>query len=178
MASLLLVTGPPGAGKSTVAQVVAAGLERSALVSGDAFFGFVQSGFIAPWLPEANDQNEIVTQAAASAAGRYVAGGYTTVYDGVVGPWFLPTFLAAAGLDFLHYLILLPPLEQCAGRIATRGGHGFTDEDATRKMYEEFVRADIDERHLLRNPPDGVEAAAERVLMALATDQLRYPSAE
>jgi hypothetical protein len=51
--------------------------------------------FPTPWLPEANEQNAVVTQAAAAAAGRYAAGGFTTVYDGMVGPWFLPTFLNA-----------------------------------------------------------------------------------
>ncbi|MHB8296673.1 MAG: hypothetical protein ACYDH5_19090 [Acidimicrobiales bacterium] len=36
-------------------------------------------------------------------------GGYTVVYDGVIGPWFLETFAKASGLASLHYLILLPP---------------------------------------------------------------------
>jgi hypothetical protein len=41
---------------------------------------------------------DVVTRAAAAAAGRYAAGGYATVYDGVVGPWYLADFAAAAGL--------------------------------------------------------------------------------
>src|SRR4051812_7372715 len=36
--SLLVVTGPPGAGKSTVAKLLAASAEPSVLVEGDAFF--------------------------------------------------------------------------------------------------------------------------------------------
>lgn len=69
------------------------------LVNGDAFFGFIRRGAITPWLQRANEQNEIVTKAAAAAAGRYAVGNFMTVYDGMVGPWFLPTFLAATGLD-------------------------------------------------------------------------------
>lgn len=53
-------------------------------VEGDAFFAFLARGAIEPWLPESKEQNEVVTRAAASAAGRYAAGGYLTVYDGVV----------------------------------------------------------------------------------------------
>src|SRR5919204_2602674 len=102
--SLLIVTGPPGAGKSSVAPLIAEGFDRSVLVQGDAFFGFVARGSITPWLPEANQQNEVVLRAAAAAAGRYAAGGFVTVYDGIVGPWFLPTFLAASGLSGLHYV--------------------------------------------------------------------------
>ncbi len=96
-----MVTGPPGAGKSTVAQVLADQLERSVLVEGDAFFRFVRSGAIDPWLPGSDAQNLVVTRAVAAAAGRFSKGGFDTVYDGVVGPWFLATFAAATGLDRL-----------------------------------------------------------------------------
>ncbi len=86
MASLLVVTGPPGAGKSTVARILADRAEPSVLVEGDVFFGFLARGAIPPWLAQSNDQNEVVTAAAAAAAGRYASGGYETVYDGVVAP--------------------------------------------------------------------------------------------
>jgi hypothetical protein len=35
-------------------------------------------------MPEAHGQNDVVIAAAAAAAGRFVAGGYTVVYDGRV----------------------------------------------------------------------------------------------
>ena len=81
MPSLLVVTGPPGAGKSTVAGILADRAEPSVLVAGDDFFGFLARGAIPPWLPASNEQNEVVTQAAAAAAGRYAAEGFVTVYD-------------------------------------------------------------------------------------------------
>jgi cytidylate kinase len=155
-----LVTGPPGAGKSAVAQVLARTAEHSVLIEGDAFFDLVTSGAIEPWLTESNDQNTVVTRAAACAAGAFVSGGYTTVYDGVVGPWFLPTFGAATGLDQLDYVIILPPVEVCVRRVATRRGHGFTDQGATRKMHAEFDSPSVAERHVLTDPPEDVAAVA------------------
>jgi adenylate kinase family enzyme len=71
MGSLLVITGPPGAGKSTVARLIADAAERSVRVEGDAFFGFLATGAIEPWLPASNDQNTVVTRAAASAAGQF-----------------------------------------------------------------------------------------------------------
>lgn len=83
MSNLLIVTGPPGAGKSTVAQLLADRYEPRVLIEGDAFFGFLRRGAIAPWEPESHRQNEVATEAAESAAGRYAAGGFSTVYDGL-----------------------------------------------------------------------------------------------
>lgn len=71
MGSLLVVTGPPGAGKSTVARILARRAALGVLVEGDAFFGLLAGGAIAPWLAESNEQNEVVTRAAASAAGHF-----------------------------------------------------------------------------------------------------------
>jgi hypothetical protein len=107
VADLIVVTGPLGAGKSTVAGVLAGLFDPSALVPGDQFFAFIDQGYVAPWTAAAHSQNEVVVKAAAAAAGRLATGGYTVVYDGVIGPWFLETFGSATGLASLHYVSAL-----------------------------------------------------------------------
>lgn len=174
MASLLIVTGPPGAGKSTVAAILADRVEPSVLVAGDDFFAFLARGAIPPWLPESEAQNEVVTQAAGAAAGRFAAGGLATIYDGVVGPWLLPTFATATGLDRLDYVILLPTVESCIDRVATRIGHGFGDEPATRKMHAGFAGAEVDARCVLVDPPDSPSAVADRIDAARRAGELAY----
>lgn len=173
MSSLLVVTGPPGAGKSTVAEVLVERTERSVLVAGDAFFAFLRSGAVEPWREEAHDQNTVVTGAAAAAAGRYASGGWPTVYDGVVGPWFLPQFVAGTGLAHLDYVVLLPSAARCVERVATRRGHGFTDEAATRHMHREFASASIDPRHVLGDPFEGARPVADLIQRAQAAGALR-----
>jgi len=173
MGFLLIVTGPPGAGKSTVSRRLADAFDPSVLVEGDAFFGFLATGAIQPWLPESDVQNEIVTEAAAACAGRF-ARDYATLYDGVVGPWFLPTFVRACALTSIEYVMLLPSVDRCLEGVRTRLNHVFSDEDATRKMHHEFAAAAIDDRHVLVDPPDGVDAVAERILAKRDQGELRY----
>jgi predicted ABC-type ATPase len=165
---LLVISGPPGAGKSTTAGLVAARFERSVLVEQDSFFGFIAAGGIAPWLPGAHQQNETVTRAAAAAAGRYVSGGFMVVYDGLIVPRFLHAFADEAGLGGFDYVILLPHEERCVQRVATRQGHGFTDEEETRHMHREFVEAEAEPRYVLRDPPDDPSLTADRVIELLA----------
>jgi cytidylate kinase len=174
-AGLIVVSGPPGAGKSSVALALVDRFEPSVLVEGDQFFRFLKRGAIEPWLREAGRQNEVVTQAAAAAAGRYAAGGSTTVYDGVVGGWFLPTFFSAAGLDHLDYVVLLPALERCLDRVRTRTEHGFRDEDETRHMHRVFADAELDPRHVIADPPDDPGATADAILEGLRDERFRYP---
>jgi hypothetical protein len=145
------------------------------LVEGDRFFGFVARGAVAPWTPDAAAQNAVVLAAAARAAGRFAVGGYPVVYDGVLGPWSLAGFVAETGLAAVDYALLLPTEQVCRDRVATRTGHGFTDDDAARSMHREFARAEVAERHVLRELADGPDAVAAAVLERQATGALRWP---
>jgi hypothetical protein len=66
---LVVVTEPPGAGKSSVSEELAKRWIPSALVPGDAFFGMIKQGYLLPWLPESRHQNTVIIEAAAAATG-------------------------------------------------------------------------------------------------------------
>ena len=66
----------------------------------------------------------------------------------------------------------MPRLATCLERVAARSGHGFTDPDATRRMYREFRAAGVAARHLLT---DAVEPSAlvDRIGSCLRDGSLR-----
>src|SRR5688572_27274076 len=174
MSSLLCVAGPPGAGKSTVSALVSARLSPSVLIRGDAFYRFLDQGAVAPWLPEATDQNRVVIRASGAAAGRFVSGGYEVVHDGVLGPWWLPTFFEATELDELHYAILLPSADRCVHNVAAREGQ--VDEPATRHMHDQFQRAltDLDSRHVMTDALGTPEDTATELLSRFRQGRFTY----
>ena len=172
---LLVVTGPPGAGKSTVSDLLVQRFEPSALVEGDRFFAFLRSGRLDPWLPESHVQNTAVIGAAAAAPRRPARDGIAVVFDGVVGPWFAREFLWASGLDELDYVVLMPSLEDCLDRVVARSGHGFTDLDAAHHMWDQFAGAGagVGPGHVLRVSGGEPEALVEEILAARGEGALR-----
>ncbi|HEX6758054.1 MAG TPA: AAA family ATPase [Propionibacteriaceae bacterium] len=173
MNELVVVTGPPGAGKSSVSEELAKRWKPSALVPGDAFFGMIKQRYVLPWLPQAHRQNAVIIEAAAAAAGRLCEICFV-VYEGVVGPWFLPTFVRATGLADLHYVALLPPLDVCLERVRSRIGHGFTDPSVTRDMHYQFAAATIDARHVIKKSDSQPAELADMIKGKLGRGTFRY----
>ncbi|MDW3216285.1 MAG: AAA family ATPase [Ilumatobacteraceae bacterium] len=170
---LLIVSGPPGAGKSTIGRLLADRMTPSALIEGDAFFRFLRNGLIEPWRVEARHQNEAIMQIQATTAAHYRTAGYETVYDGVVGPWFLDTFVAATGP--FDYALLLPPVEVCLDRIGARRDHEFDDATATRSLHDQFTESCSDDlrRHVFDSAVGSPDEVADRIVATRQSGRLR-----
>ena len=67
-APLLILTGPPGAGKSTVARIVAAADDPSVCLEADWWWTTIVRGFEPPWSPAADGQNRTVLRSVVAAA--------------------------------------------------------------------------------------------------------------
>lgn len=158
-APLIVLTGPPGAGKTTVAHLIADKFDKSAVVSGDHFFNFLHSGKIPPHLTESHQQNQAVTEVIVNAAAGYVDGGWTVVLEGIFGPWFLPIAQASTiGID-LHYLVLDAPLDLCVERFSHREPTASTA--VVNKMHAEFAAANIENRYLINASQEPAAIAAQ-----------------
>lgn len=149
----MILTGPPGAGKSTTAAALAAECEKSVHLHTDDFWRYIAAGAIPPYLPESDQQNQTVLRVIAQAALTYAEGGYTVVVDGVVGPWMLHHFEHAVRDEpatVMHYIVLRPARETTLARAQARTGPDvLTTEEPVLTMWDQFADLANLERHVL-----------------------------
>jgi cytidylate kinase len=144
-APLIVITGPPGVGKSTVASILETRFDPSAVVAGDFFLDALRTGKIAPWEPTSHDQNTKVIGLTVRAAADYADAGWTTILEGILGPWFLPAIREAATGHDVHYFVLEAPLDVCLERVEMRGPE--VTSEVVAKMHSEFRHSSIDASH-------------------------------
>ena len=140
-APILVVTGPPGVGKTSVSRELARSYDRAVHLEADSFFHFSQAGYIPPWQGESHEQNAFVMDLVADTAAAYAEQGYRTVVEGILAPgWFLGPVLARLRSAVRHVscVILDAPLEVCLARLDEREGPGLPDATVIAQLWEGF----------------------------------------
>lgn len=141
MPSVLVLSGPPGAGKSSVAERLVARVPRGVLLAQDDFFAAVRSGFIPPWREESGAQNEAVVRACAAAAAEFARHGYDVVVEGIVLPWALAHYrdlLGAADIVPV-YQVLLPSSAAVLARGLPRPDKAIVTPAIYAQMHAQFA---------------------------------------
>jgi adenylate kinase family enzyme len=165
---VVIVTGAPGAGKSTVARLLAEKSERERAVHlhTDDFYAYIRKGFIEPWRTEAHPQNVVITHALTVAASAYTRGGYDVLVDGIIGPWLLEPWLATAKKEDidLRYIVLRPSEASTVARATARTHpQALRDEAVVRQMWGHFSALGQYEANVLDTT--GRESAATAALL-------------
>ena len=175
---ILVLTGPPGAGKSTTARSVAATFARAVHLHTDDFWHYIVSGKLAPFLPESDAQNHTVLDVIAGAASAYAEGGYAVIVDGIVGPWMLPHFEQARarhGHPPFDYIVLRPTRAVALDRAQRRTvPDALVDEAPILSMWDQFSDLGDLERHVIDTTQHRPDDTLRAVLNAIASG--RYQS--
>jgi cytidylate kinase len=168
---VLIVTGPPGAGKSTVARRLAVRRERAVHIHTDDFHAWIVSGYVVPWTVEAQEQNITAIEAMSLAGARFARAGYEVFIDGIVGPWFLEPWLKL-GIA-VDYCILRPSAQAAHRRAAARADYPLADLSAVAVMHEAFSDLGPYEAHVIDTTDLDLGQTVSEVLRRRAAGRLR-----
>ena len=134
--SIVLLTGPVGAGKTTVAQELIAGGDGGLVsIEGDVFWSFIkrpQPG------AERNKAFTMIMRAMLASARHYERDGYEVIVDFTIPPWYLDAVRALLTGKPFNYVVLRPSEAVCAARAAERAEGTIADYGPYRELYAAF----------------------------------------
>jgi predicted kinase len=139
----VIVTGMPGAGKTTVTSLAGRLLPRAAQVGGDTVNGMIRNGYV--WFmgqptAEALRQDELCNRNMCSLANNFIDFGLTVLMDTVLADRSeLDFFIALMSPRPVRLVVLDPGLEACKSRNAGR-------EPEDRFEFDGYERLDTDMR--------------------------------
>ena len=139
MPAIVIVSGCPGSGKTTLANALARLRPQGLHLLSDVFYRFPAAP-IEPTHPESQQQNTVIMRALGRSARAFAEGGYDVFLDGVIGPWFLPVLREElSGSGPVSYLLLHVPEPEALRRVRSRQGPGASAQ--VRHMAAAFTDA-------------------------------------
>ncbi len=165
MNRIVIVSGCPGGGKTTLSKALVEQLPRGLHIPSDLFYEF-PARLIEPTEEASHHQNTVIMQALARSARAFAEGGYGVVIDGIVGPWFLPTLCSEWPDDIdLSYIVLRTSEAQALRRVCDRDGPGSSAR--VRHMVKAFADVSPYEAHVVETETGAVAETFESVKQGL-----------
>jgi hypothetical protein len=114
-----------------------------------------------PTTEEAHAQNTTIMRAIGRAAAAFAEGGYEVLLDGVVGPWFLPTWVGEwDAVTRVEYVLLRATLAEALVRVLRQDSPATHTRVST--MHDAFADLAGYVQHLIETTgqvPEDVQAA-------------------
>ena len=172
MSGCVIVTGMPGAGKSTITDLAARLLPRAAQVGGDAVNMMVRTGFV--WFmgkptEEAIRQDELCNRNMCSLANNFIDFGFTVLMDTVLADRAeLDFFIALMSPRPVRLVVLAPGIEVCKHRNAMRNPEERLEFDGYERLEADMKREFGDIGWWLDTSAITADQTAEQLVAELA----------
>jgi predicted kinase len=140
----VVVTGMPGAGKSTISGLAAALLPKAAQVRGDDMNQMIKRGYVG-WMNEpageALRQDELCNRNMCALANNFIDFGFTVLLDTVLADRAeLDFFLALLSPRPVRLVVLAPGVDACQQRDANRAPHERFDFAGYAQLEADMMR--------------------------------------
>jgi chloramphenicol 3-O-phosphotransferase len=133
---IVILSGPPGAGKSATAGALCDRYDRMLHIDMSKLRGFLRMGLLRPWdtSEEGKAQQQLFIEAACGMATQFLDAGYGVVIDDVITPDQLSAYQRELAVDAaVHFVVLLPDIKV----VRERAGHGRAER--LNALYERFA---------------------------------------
>ena len=140
MSSVLILSGPVGAGKTTIARALIASAPGAvAHIEGDAFWSFIAK----PVRGEPEEQAfKMIMRAMTASARHYARDGYEVILDFSIPPWYLDAIRALLVGKPFDYVVVRPSESVCAARASARPEGAIADYAPYHDLYTAFEALD------------------------------------
>ena len=171
VAGCVIVTGMPGAGKTTITSLVARLMPRAAQVSGDAVNVMIRSGYV--WFmgqptKEALRQDELCNRNMCCLANNFIDFGFTVLMDTVLADRSeLDFFIALMSPRPVRLVVLDPGTEVCKYRNAGRDPEDRFEFDGYERLEADMKREFSDFGWWLDTSAMTADQTAERLAVEL-----------
>jgi predicted kinase len=173
MSECVIVTGMPGAGKTTITSLVARLMPRGAQVGGDAVNAMIRSGFV--WFmgkptEEAIRQDELCNRNMCCLANNFIDFGFTVLMDTVLADRSeLDFFIALMSPRPVRLVVLDPGIEVCKYRNASRDPEDQFEFDGYERLEADMKREFGDIGWWLDTSAITAEKTAEKLVAEIAS---------
>src|SRR3989338_240360 len=141
MQRIVIITGPPGSGKSTICVKLAERNLKGIVIHSDIIREMIKRGYVFPWLntQEAKDQRKLATKNICDIAKNSLPLGFDIFIDDVLpNNNLIEDYKKALGAD-IKFFLLLPSEETLIKRLNARGEEkGDIIFDRAKILHESF----------------------------------------
>jgi adenylate kinase family enzyme len=173
MNQIILLSGPPGAGKSSVAEALCERFDRMLLVEVDDLRHMVRAGYRHPWIAghQALEQLELGSRNAAAIALQAIAMRYSVVVADIITTRTAAWYQDAFGATFapIELVTLLPTLHETLRRDAARQ-HSLPErsQELHQQLSDEAAAGDLPGVVLDTSNDPNAHATADRLQDAIS----------